>query len=76
MKLRILTIAAMCGATAGSLPANAEMVTSIGEPAPDFELPNHRGEMVSFHADRDGARAALIVLTPCTGSRPHSLSTS
>ena len=33
---------------------------SIGEPAPDFALPNHRGETISFHADRDGARAALL----------------
>jgi len=33
---------------------------AIGESAPDFELPNHRGETVSFHADRDGARAALL----------------
>ncbi len=32
----------------------------IGEPAPDFELPNHLGEPVSFHADRDGSRAALL----------------
>lgn len=33
---------------------------SIGEQAPDFELPNHLGEAVSFHADRDGSRAALL----------------
>lgn len=33
---------------------------SIGESAPDFELPNHCGETISFHADRDGARAALL----------------
>ena len=33
---------------------------SVGQPAPDFELPNHLGETVSFHADRDGARAALL----------------
>ncbi len=32
----------------------------IGEPAPDFELPNHLGEPVSFHADRNGSRAALL----------------
>lgn len=32
----------------------------VGQPAPDFELPNHLGETVSFHADRDGARAALL----------------
>lgn len=32
----------------------------IGLPAPDFELPNHRGETISFHADRDGCRAALL----------------
>lgn len=33
---------------------------AIGEIAPDFELPNHRGDMISFHEDRDGARAALL----------------
>ncbi len=33
---------------------------TIGEPAPDFELPNHLGETVSFHADRDGSRAAVL----------------
>ena len=32
----------------------------IGQAAPDFELPNHLGESVSFHADRDGSRAALM----------------
>lgn len=33
---------------------------AIGQAAPDFELPNHRGETVSFHADRNGSRAALL----------------
>lgn len=33
---------------------------SVGELAPDFELPNHRGEIVSFHADRNGVRTALL----------------
>lgn len=32
----------------------------IGQSAPDFELPNHLGEPVSFHADRAGSRAALL----------------
>lgn len=32
----------------------------IGEVAPDFALPNHLGERLSFHADRDGARAAVL----------------
>ena len=32
----------------------------IGLPAPDFELSNHRGESILFHADRDGCRAALL----------------
>ena len=32
----------------------------IGEAAPDFELPTHDGKTLSFHADRDGARAALL----------------
>ncbi|MEM9464057.1 MAG: hypothetical protein AAGA90_01725 [Actinomycetota bacterium] len=33
---------------------------AIGEVAPDFALSNHLGETVSFHADRDGSRAALL----------------
>ena len=33
---------------------------AIGGSAPDFELPNHLGETVSFHADRGGSRAALL----------------
>ena len=33
---------------------------AVGQTAPDFTLPNHLGEPVSFHADRDGARAALL----------------
>ena len=33
---------------------------AIGDLAPDFVLANHRGETVSFHADRDGARAAVL----------------
>jgi hypothetical protein len=33
---------------------------AVGEPAPDFVLPNQHGEEVSFHADRDGARAAVL----------------
>ena len=33
---------------------------AIGEQAPDFELPNQFGDSVSFHADRDGSRAALM----------------
>ncbi|MEM9201270.1 MAG: hypothetical protein AAGC53_06410 [Actinomycetota bacterium] len=33
---------------------------AIGEAAPDFTLPNHRGEPVAFHADRQGSRAALL----------------
>ena len=33
---------------------------AVGERAPDFVLPNQHGEQVSFHADRDGSRAALL----------------
>ena len=33
---------------------------AIGQHAPDFELPNHLGETISFHTDRDGSRAALL----------------
>lgn len=33
---------------------------TIGESAPDFTLPNHQGESVSFHTDRSGARAAVL----------------
>ncbi len=32
----------------------------IGQPAPDFQLPNSHGEMVSFHSDRAGCRAAVL----------------
>ena len=33
---------------------------SVGEPAPDFLLPNQHGEETSFHADRNGEPAALL----------------
>lgn len=33
---------------------------AIGDVAPDFTLPNHRGEAVSFHEARGGSRAALL----------------
>jgi len=33
---------------------------SIGEVAPDFTLPNATGAEISFHADRAGARAAVL----------------
>mgnify|MGYP006226544221 CR=1 FL=1 len=33
---------------------------AVGEPAPDFTLPNQHGEPVAFHADRAGARAAVL----------------
>ncbi len=33
---------------------------ATGETAPDFALPNHLGERISFHADRDGSRAAVL----------------
>ncbi len=33
---------------------------ALGEMAPDFTLRNQHGEEVSFHADRAGARAAVL----------------
>ena len=33
---------------------------AIGERAPDFTLPNQHGKPVTFHADRAGARAAVL----------------
>lgn len=33
---------------------------AVGESAPDFTLPNRHGEDISFHADRGGARAAVL----------------
>lgn len=33
---------------------------AIGERAPDFALANQHGEEISFHADRGGARAAVL----------------
>ena len=33
---------------------------AVGERAPDFTLPDQHGEPVTFHADRDGARAAVL----------------
>ncbi|MEM8748128.1 MAG: hypothetical protein AAF945_21125 [Actinomycetota bacterium] len=33
---------------------------AIGDAAPDFTLPNHLGESVTFHDDRAGRRAAVL----------------
>ena len=35
----------------------------------DFELPNHLGETVSFHADRDGSQALLFPDQRCGDRR-------
>ncbi len=32
----------------------------IGERLPDWTLPDQRGRKVSFHADRNGARAVVV----------------
>jgi hypothetical protein len=32
----------------------------VGERLPDFELPDPHGRPVSFHADRDGAKAVVV----------------
>ena len=37
---------------------------AIGGVAPDFELPNHNGENISFHADRDGSRSSVLFFRP------------
>ena len=43
-------------------PADMEFPSgpAVGERLPDFKLPNQHGEMVDFHQDRGGARAALM----------------
>jgi hypothetical protein len=33
---------------------------AVGERLPDFRLPNQRGEMIDFHADRGNRMAAVV----------------
>ena len=33
---------------------------AIGERVPDFELVNQNGELIDFHADKAGKKAALV----------------
>jgi hypothetical protein len=43
-------------------PASNEFPTgpAIGERLPEFELPNHNGEIVDFHADRGDSKAIVV----------------
>ena len=43
-------------------PDTADFPTgpAIGERLPDFTLPNQRGEVIDFHADRGGHKAAVV----------------
>ena len=43
-----------------SLPEGASTGPQIGERLPDFQLVDQRGRSVDFHADRAGARAAVV----------------
>ena len=46
---------------------------SIGEPAPDFQLPNHRGEIVSFRGSQwcpDGT--AFLPISRLVTAVPHA----
>ena len=42
------------------LPDGHATGPEIGEPLPDFELPDQRGRPVRFHRDRDGAKAVVV----------------
>ncbi|MCH2169770.1 hypothetical protein MK489_03215 [Myxococcota bacterium] len=42
------------------LPAGHEVGPRVGEPLPDFALPDQNGRIVRFHEDRAGARAAVV----------------
>ncbi len=42
------------------LPVGHPTGPAIGERLPDFELPDARGRLISFHEDRAGRKAALV----------------
>jgi len=43
-----------------SLPQDASTGPDVGELLPDFTLPDAQGQLVHFHADREGKKAALV----------------
>ena len=42
------------------IPEGASIGPEIGERLPDFELPDANGQLVNFHEDRAGKKAALV----------------
>ncbi len=42
------------------IPEGASTGPKIGDRLPDFELPDANGQLVNFHEDRAGKKAALI----------------
>ncbi len=42
------------------LPEDATTGPEVGEPLPDFTLPDAFGNPLDFHADRGGKKAALV----------------
>ena len=42
------------------LPEGASTGPEVTQLLPDFELPDALGQIVRFHEDRDGSKAALI----------------
>jgi len=44
------------------IPVEPEFPTgpAVGERLPDFSLPDQRGRIIDFHADRAGSRAAVL----------------
>ena len=42
------------------LPADHPAGPSIGDPLPDFALPNAQGQIVDFHKDRGNAKSAVV----------------
>ncbi|MFT4615068.1 MAG: hypothetical protein ACI9NT_002220 [Bacteroidia bacterium] len=43
-----------------SIPVGANTGPEVGEPLPDFTLPNAQGQTVSFHQDRAGKKSVLV----------------
>ena len=42
------------------LPEGHPTGPAVGERLPDFELPDQSGRSIRFHADRNGAKTALV----------------
>ncbi len=43
-----------------NMPEGAPTGPAIGERLPDFQLTDHTGRLVDFHADRRHAKAAVV----------------